>query len=294
MKILVTGGSGFIGGHVVDALLAAGYDDIAVLDTRPPHAGAVTWERATLLDGEAVARAIAGANAVIHLAGTVSHNTLDDLRLNVMPSVALFELCAAAGVSHVVFASSGGAVYGCNSGCTEDGATWPISVNGASKLAIEGYLRATCVASDKMTHTILRIANPYGERQPTNGVGVVAAFMAAIAAGRAIEVWGDGSVVRDYIYIGDVARAFVAALEYGRGGPFNVGTGVGTSINELIAKIASAACIAPEVRYTAERASDTPVSVLNCGFAHRVLGWKAETALDDGLAKTWRYYRGND
>jgi UDP-glucose 4-epimerase len=211
-----------------------------------------------------------------------------DAETNIIGSVRLLDECLAANVRRVVVASSGGTIYGVNSAerIPEEAPTNPICAYGISKLAIEKYLFLYHHQLG-LDYSALRLANPYGGDQSspsTIGVGAIAAFFDRIVQGRPIDVWGDGQVVRDYVYVADVVSAFVAAAF----GPspnaaINIGTGEGTSLTELIEEIGSIVGSPPIVRYAAARSMDVPRNVLDVKRAGELLDWRPSIQLNAGL-----------
>ena len=192
----------------------------------------------------------------------------------------------------VVFASTGGAIYGeCHTRpAREDDERRPLSPYGTSKLAGEEYL-ATWNRLHGTRHVALRLGNVYGPRQDPHGeAGVVAIFLSRIAEGQPATVFGDGGQTRDYVFVGDVVRAFVAAVR-ADGGVFNVGTGIETSVLELWRACTEAACLEAHVGHDEPRLGELRRSCLDNGRAERELGWRPETPLRDGLRRTWEWIR---
>ncbi len=241
---------------------------------------------------------ISGCDTVIHLASTSAPGTdLDisaDAEANVMASLRLFDQCVAAGVKQVVFVSSGGTVYGIPSHVPipESAPTQPITAYGVAKLAIEKYLEVYARLRG-LDYRVLRISNLYGPYQTTAKMqGVVAAFLAKALRGEPLEIWGDGKVVRDYVYVEDAAAAVVAAMRYqGAERIFNIGGGMGMSLNEVIAAIETLLGRGLEKRYKLGRAVDVPVNILDCALAKLELGWTARTVFAQGLEKTSAWMR---
>ncbi len=287
MKCLVLGGAGFIGSHLVEGLAQAGHE-VGVFD-RPQE----------FLDPADLARALPGAEVVFHLISTtVPKNSNDDPALDIQSNIAgtarLLELCRSHKPRKIVFISSGGTVYGVPRATPipESHPTDPISSYGIHKLAIEKYLHLNQVLHG-LDYCILRVANAYGERQRTDKAqGAVAAFLERALRGAPIQIWGDGSVVRDYVYVGDIVQAFLKTLDY-RGGQriFNIGSGAGVSLNALVKEIGAVLGRAPAVEYTPARRFDVPVNVLDCSLAARELGWQARMPLAEGLRRTCEWMR---
>lgn len=301
MRVLVTGGAGFIGSHVADALVAEGHE-VAVVDDlsrgkreNVPE-GAVFYEadfqncEETFVDF--------GPEAVCHHAAQIDvrrsvARPVADLEVNTGGTLQLLQDCVEYGVGRFVFAPTGGAIYGEQQKfpAGEEHPQRPVSPYGISKMAAEHYLRfyesqhgLPCVA--------LRYANVYGPRQNPHGeAGVVAIFAGLISSGEKCAINGDGGQTRDYVYVGDVARANLLAL--GPDAPsaaYNIGTGVETNVNELYAVMAelSGSQLAPE--YKAAKPGEQLRSSIDAAKAARVLRWRSEVELFDGLAKTLDYF----
>ena len=295
MRAAVTGGAGFIGSHVVDALVARG-DDVHVVDDFS------TGRRENLNPAAAVHEhdirepltALFGElrpELVVHLAaqadvGTSVERPLFDAEVNVLGTVNVLEAARAHG-AQVVFSSTGGAIYGeCERPAREDDERRPLSPYGTAKLAGEEYL-ATWNRLHGTRHVALRLANVYGPRQLAKlEGGVVAIFTDRLRAGEGVTIFGDGEQRRDFVYVGDVVAAILAAIGHD-GGVFNVGTGRATSVNELFEACRRVAGVDAEATYAAARPGDVFRSVLDVARAERELGWRPRTALAEGLATTW-------
>ena len=298
-RVLVVGAAGFMGQHVCAALRE--HADIVGLDLAPPRPdlGHVDWITGSIGDQSLVASAADGCGAVVFLANA-SLPASSQVRLareaasHVTATLEVAETCEALGVERFVFASSGGTVYGAdapNGGLTEDGPTRPRNGYGVSKLAVEHYLRLMSERG-RMRTLSLRIANPYGEGQRAlRGQGIVAAAMEHAREGTVLPIWGDGSVERDFVHISDVARAFSAALSHdGPSTVLNVGSGRGVTINDLLERIRSATGRELRVEYRSGRPIDVHRNALAVGRAREEMGWEATTGLDDGLARTARWW----
>ena len=293
----MTGGAGFIGSHVVDALLARG-DEVHVLDDlsrgRPENVarGARLREGDLRRDAEALLRNVR-PDVCFHLAAQidvrVSVERPDvDAGVNVIGTLRLLEAARAVGAK-IVFSSTGGAIYGeCEAPAAEDHPRRPLAPYGVSKLAGEEYLAAYNRLYGS-THVSLRYANVYGPRQDPHGeAGVVAIFMNALREGRVPRIFGDGSQTRDYVYVGDVVEATLRAVEHD-GSVFNVGTGKETSVRELYDRVQRVAGVQQEPELADARPGELQRSVLDPSLAARELGWTAKHALDEGLAETWAW-----
>ena len=233
---------------------------------------------------------------VFHLAaqadvGTSLERPAFDAEVNVVGTVRVLEAARAAGV-RVVFASTGGAIYGeCDRPAREADEPRPLSPYAASKLAGEGYL-ATWNRLHGGGHVTCRLANVYGPRQlPTLEGGVVAIFLDRLRDGGEVEIFGDGNQTRDFVYVGDVVEALLAAASASAGGVYNVGTGVATSVAELYRLCAETAGVEQQPRFSPERPGDLRHSVIDASLARHDLGWRAATTVADGLAQTWDWIR---
>ncbi|HEU0151718.1 MAG TPA: NAD-dependent epimerase/dehydratase family protein [Arenimonas sp.] len=298
MRALVIGGNGFIGSALVPALQARGAD-VAVLDPGRPRAD-VDWRgvefiAGSLADPVVTARALSGVDVVFHLAsttvpGTSNLDPVADVQGNLVATLGLLGAMRSAGVRRIVYFSSGGTVYGnpTVSPVPESHPLHPISSYGVVKVAIENYLRMYQQLGD-LDPVILRPSNPYGPRQSTAGVqGAVAAFLGAAARGEPVSIWGDGEVVRDYIYIDDLVELAATAGLSQEVGVFNVGSGEGHSLNALVAMVSDVVGRPLAVEYQAGRAFDVRRVVLDVGAARRGFAWSPHTSLREGLAATWR------
>lgn len=291
MRAIVTGGAGFIGSHVVDALLARGDDVLVLDDLSNGKRENVPEARLEVVDvREPLADQFEGADVCFHLAAQVDVRVAverpeHDAQVNVLGTINVLEAARRHG-TQVVFASTGGAIYGeCEGPAREDAQREPISPYGVSKLAGEEYLAAYDRLYDA-GHSALRFANVYGPRQDPKGeAGVVAIFLGRLAAGERPRIFGDGRQTRDYVYAGDVARATLAAV--GRRGVFNVGTGIETSVSELYEVCRRIAGSELEAEQAEPRLGEIQRSVLDVSLAERELGFQPEVALEEGLRLTW-------
>lgn len=299
-RCLVLGGAGFIGSHVADALQQRGHI-VHILDKKPSpwwQAPAKSvcfwgdWNNPSILQS-----ALQGCDTVIHLIGTSLPATSNqdipaDVQANLTPTLQLLEVCRINKIKRVVFASSGGTVYGLpkHIPITEDHPTQPLNSYGIVKLTIENYLRLYHHLHD-LGYVILRGANPYGERQnPYQSQGAVGVFLGRLARGEPITIWGDGSVVRDYFHVRDMAHAFVLATEASlNAGLFNIGSGQGMSLTNLLTQIAIVTGRQPQVTYAPARVVDVPVNVLAVDHARTQLGWQPKIDLTTGLRQTWQW-----
>ncbi len=304
MRILIVGGTGFIGSHLVDTLAGQGVELVVFARGperfRPPVAE-VTYVFGDLADGAALDHALSpGVDAVVHLASTTVPDTatqdpLADVE-NLRGFVRLLQLGVQRGVKKVVFASSGGTVYGLPKTLpvTEDHATDPICSYGVTKLAMEKYLQ--CYAHlYGLQYVTLRLANVYGIRQdPERTQGAIAIFLAKALRGEPLTVWGDGSVIRDFVHVRDVARLCSLTLHSSAVGVFNAGSGKGVSINDLVRLISAQLDRSLEIVRQPPREFDVPAVVLDCGKARAVYSWQPQVDLANGLAEVtdWLQHSG--
>ena len=293
MRAVVTGGAGFIGSHVVEALLARG-DEVTVVDDLSNGKRENIPEGARLVvhdirEGLAEVFDEARPELCCHLAAQVDvrvsvERPEHDASVNVLGTIAVLE-AARARDAQVVFSSTGGAIYGeCDGPAPEDSERRPLAPYGVSKLAGEEYLAAYNRLYGSR-HVSLRYGNVYGPRQDPHGeAGVVAIFLGRLAEGEAPRIFGDGLQTRDYVYAGDVARATLAAAGHD-GGTFNVGTGEETTVLELHRLCAEVTGSKAEPRFEPARLGDTRRSVLDVTRAAAELGWRPTTPLTEGLRR---------
>ena len=297
MRAVVTGGAGFIGSHVVDALLARG-DEVHVVDSfatgkRERVPAEATLHEQDIREPLDKLFEVLQPEAVFHLAAQadvrVSVERPDyDASVNVGGTIRVLEAARPVG-AQLVFSSTGGAIYGeRTSPAPEDAPREPLAPYGTSKLCGEEYL-ATYNRLYGTSHVSLRFGNVYGPRQDPHGeAGVVAIFLGLLRAGGAPKIFGDGRQTRDYVYVGDVAQATLAAVGQA-GGVFNVGTGIETSVLDLFAACRAVAGVAVEAERAPARAGELQRSVLDPRLAASALGWRPETSLEEGLRATWRF-----
>ena len=309
-KVLVTGGAGFIGSHVVDAYLAAG-DDVTVLDDLS------TGKREQVPPGARLVQADVRSPAARELLATGDFTLLNhhaaqmdvrrsvadpvfDAEVNVLGLLNLLEGARLGGVQRVVFASSGGTVYGetARLPVVESAPKLPASPYGTAKLASEYYL-ATYFQLYGLETVALRYSNVYGPRQNPHGeAGVVAIFTHRVLAGQPLTVFGDGGQTRDMVFVQDVVEANLAASQVALpsadgvdGRAFNIGTGIETSVNDLAATLVTIGGRRVEIRHAAERPGELRRNALAVDKAAQGLGWRARVPVGDGLRRTLQSFR---
>lgn len=298
MRVLVLGGSGFLGSHIVDRFLAEKHE-VSVYDLYPERyrrtPAGVEFITGDFGNVGALDEVIAtGYDAIIHCVSTTtpkssSESTEFDIQSNVIGTVKLMDICVRRRTGKLVFLSSGGTVYGdvgdAGSVSESHGAS-PICSYGVSKLSIERYL-SVYQHLHGLNYVSLRLSNPYGERQsPHRALGALSVFLYRTLTRQPIEIWGDGSVTRDFIYAGDVAGAVYQSTMRPLTGIFNVGTGVGTSLRELVAEIAQAVGIEPKIVWLKSRPYDAPRIVLDCAKLRGAAEWKHATGMAEGISTT--------
>jgi len=304
MKCLILGGGGFLGSHLCDALLTYGHT-IRIFD-RPnlkrfrKFSGdePVEWFEGDFVNSEDLVRSVSGCDIIYHLVSTTlpktsNDNPIYDIETNVIGTLRLLEKAKEERVKKVVFVSSGGTIYGIPDEVPikENHPTEPICSYGIGKLAIEKYLNLYNELYD-VDYCVLRLSNPYGNRQNINGSqGAVSVFLNKAMRNEIIEIWGDGSVVRDYIHVNDVVRAMVMILDLNQGDKkiFNIGSGYGKSLNEIVSEINK---IIPTMRapeYSSSRALDVPTNILDISLAKEIFGWVPEVTFEEGLKMTFNW-----
>ena len=303
MKIVVTGGAGFIGSNIADAYLERGHEVHILYDLSTGQAAnanaKATLHQMDIADKQA-ARLIEQIrpDVLCHHAAQmdVRHSVADptfDARVNILGFINLLEACKNAGARKVIFASSGGAVYGEQEAfpASEDHQTRPASPYGVSKRAGELYLSYYHQAY-RLPYIALRYANVYGPRQSTRGeAGVVAIFLSMLLEGRNPVINGDGRQTRDYVYVGDVVAANVAALESPFVGEINIGTSIETDVVTIFQHAREALGSAIDARHGPAKPGEQRRSCIDASRAAKVLGWRPQTPLAQGLQRTAEYYR---
>lgn len=300
MKCVIFGGGGFIGSTIADRFLKEGYQ-LRIFE-RPrvepyrkfTNNEAVEWMTGDILSNHDLNAAMDGMDVVLHLVSTTlpknsNDDPIYDVQSNVVGSLQMLNAMVANKVQKIIFISSGGTVYGTPNylPIDEQHPTNPLVSYGITKLTIEKYLQVF-----ESLHGIkaitLRVANPYGERQRIETAqGAVGVFLHHALKDVPIEIWGDGSVTRDYIHISDVAEAFLKAMSYtGAKRVFNISSGQGTSLNELIGLLETVLEKSITCRYLAARPFDVPVSILSNQLAKEQLQWSPLTSMSNGISLT--------
>ena len=313
MRVLVTGGAGFIGSNLVDRLLAEGcdvdvIDDLStgelanLADARAQRSRRCTFHRMDLRSPQLADLLVQRLPEVVFHLGAhadsreAARHPLHDAEVNVLGSLNLFEAAVAAGTRKVVFAGSGATLYGTpeSSPVRESHPQRPVSHLGVSKKAVGDYLHVYR-EQHGLEFTVLALASVYGPRQdPEAGSGVVAIFAGRLLAGRRPTMYGDGAQARDFLFVDDAVDAFVRATDRGGGLLVNIGTGVATTVRDLHARMAALVGAGDdEVQHAAARPGELPSAALDAGRAAIQLGWKPWTTLDEGLELTLDWYRAN-
>ena len=299
MKVLVIGGNGFIGSHIVDCLLKHGHG-VRVFARHPEKTRAplrdVEYVFGTFTDKNALVDAMVGVDAVFHLVSTTFPGTADvdpkaDIQSNLIGAVNVVEAMQEVGLLRLLFVSSGGTVYGVPEQVPipETHPLRPIGSYGIVKASIEHYLE-TYRRAGTLSPVIIRASNPYGPRQSHTGVqGVISTFLRKVLNGDALEIWGDGTVSRDYVEVSDLAELCVRAGCGKKEGPYNAGVGFGTSVNEIVDAIRHVTGVAIKPIYKPRRLIDVQTSVLDVSRAKNDFGWIAKTDLLAGLHQTWTW-----
>ncbi len=306
MRILVLGGSGFLGSHIVDKFLAENHE-VCVYDLYPERfrrsPSGIKFYTGDFGNVGALSELIStGFDAVIHCVSTTTPKSSNespefDIQSNVIGTLYLLDICVEHKVGKLVFLSSGGTIYGEIGNLDlvdETHSVRPMCSYGVSKLTIEHYLEVYKHLRG-LDYVALRLSNPYGERQsPLRALGALTVFLHRTLKGQSIDVWGDGSVTRDFIYVGDVADAVHRATVRPISGVFNVGTGTGLSLRDIIGHVSLAAKRDPEVNWLSPRSFDVPRIVLDSAKLRNATEWRVRTSLEDGIAITADWLRNAD
>lgn len=300
MKILVLGGNGFIGSHLVDKLLFEGHV-VRVFDKNGEHYRKalpnVEYHLGEFGNRGLLSDALVGIDIVVHLISTTLPKTSNDdpvfdIQSNVVETLFLLEQCVARKVKKIVFSSSGGTVYGIPQivPVPEEHPTNPICSYGIGKLTIEKYLNLYKQLYN-IDYVIIRPSNPYGERQNPFGIqGAIPVFLGKILRNEPISIWGTGSVVRDYIYIEDLINAIYCTIKQNvNSRVYNIGSGQGHSLNDLLTIMKNVTGCNFTVSYTNSRSYDVPEIYLGITRASNELNWKPTISLEHGIKNTWDF-----
>ncbi len=301
MKVLVTGGAGFIGSHIAELLLQHGHD-VVVIDNLVTGKRDYVPEKATFYQMDIRDEGILEVfqkeqpHAVCHHAAQMSvlvsvREPMLDASVNILGGINLLNAAQQSGVQQFLFASSGGTVYGEPDvlPVDENAPLLPLSPYGISKLSFEHYLRISPFKT-----TIFRYANVYGPRQSPHGeAGVIAIFAERMLNGDSTVIYGDGNQERDFIYVTDVAEANAIALEQSIEGTFNIGTGMGTSVNEIYRLVSTAADYPHPRTHTRAKQGEVYKNYLRCQHAYQTLNWQPHISLEAGVAETVAFFKKN-
>jgi len=301
MRVLVTGGNGFIGSHLVDQLVKRGWD-VTVFDLNErrydPLPAEAHFIKGDLNQAYLVREALSGVDVVFHLVWTTIHEVANrdpsgDVTANLIPTIHLLEACRNAGVRRIIFVSSGGTVYGPAQALpiSESHPQNPVNSYGVTKLAAEKYLYMFKHLYG-IDYAIFRPSVPYGPRQnPLARQGAVAVFLYRVAHGLPVTIWGDGSVTRDYFYVSDLAEALIAGAEteLREQRIFNIGGEEEVSLIQLLRMIEEVAGKRAHVEHAPGRGFDAPRIALDTRLARQELRWKPSVSLTDGLIQTWKW-----
>jgi UDP-glucose 4-epimerase len=298
MKVLVIGGNGFIGSRLVRALRARG-DAVVVLDRFGPRAdvdwSGVDYRTGDFHDASLLRQVLPGVDTVYHLASSTVPSTADadpvsDIQGNLVGTLSLLAVMRELGLRRICYFSSGGTVYGNPSvvPVPEDHPLRPISSYGIVKVALEQYL-AMFERQGWLDPVIIRPSNPYGPGQAAGGIqGAIAVFLGKALTGEGVQIWGDGEIVRDYIYIDDLVDLALRAVDSGRKATFNAGSGSGITLNVLCECIRKVTGKELPIQYQPGRAFDVRSIVLDVARACEDLGWSPHVQIHDGISRTWQ------
>lgn len=299
MFVVVLGGSGFLGSHLVDRLVADGHR-VRVVSRSPERfrgdLDGVDYVRGDFTHASVLEDALDGVEAVCHFATTTvpsssNRDPVFDVATNLVGTVQLLEAMRERGIRRILYMSSGGTVYGepVSFPVPESAGLHPISSYGVVKVAVENYLHMYEQLYG-LEPVIIRASNPYGPRQPTDGSqGLIAVALAHVGSRKPITVWGDGTNERDYVFVSEVAAGCALALGSGLTGVYNLGSGIGTSVNEILSLIEAVTGTALEVLREPSRGFDVRRLVLDVSKAESDLGWKPSIPLAEGIERHWAW-----
>lgn len=300
MNVLVLGGNGFIGSHLVDRLIRSGHS-VRVFDKTEEHyrkpLSEVDYRLGEFGNRGLLLEALEAIDIVVHLISTTLPKTSNDdpvfdVQSNVIETLFLFEQCVAKGIRKIIFASSGGTIYGVPQTVPvhEESQTNPICSYGICKLTIEKYLELFRQLYN-LNYTIIRPSNPFGSRQNPFGIqGAIPVFLGKILRKETIQIWGNGNIVRDFIYIEDLVDAFYSSIICNtQSNIFNVGSGKGHSLNDLLPILEIVTQRKILVNYTKARSYDVPEIYLDITRAKDELKWEPHTSIEEGIRLTWEF-----
>lgn len=301
MNILVLGGGGFIGCHIVEDLVAAGHAVTVMGRSREslrPLPSEIEYVSGELTDSKLMRKVLQGVDAVAHLVSGTVPSTGDkdpsrDVEINLLGTLSLLEDMSACGVKRILYLSSGGTVYGKPQEIPipESHILDPICSYGVVKVAIESYLKLYETKAD-LQPVVIRASNPYGPYQGNLGVqGIIGTYLNLALKHQPIEIWGDGSTIRDYIHVKDLASLCVAALQSDKIGIYNGGSGTGTSVLHIAEVVQEITGDPIPIIYKPHRSLDVPVSVLDVQRAKMDFNWNPKIGLREGIAGVWSWLK---
>jgi UDP-glucose 4-epimerase len=304
LKVLVLGGNGFLGTHLVQELLRQGaavrvYGRSSAGGSDPNHK--IEVFQGDFASGAGLEAALKGVDIVYHLISTTVPSTsnadpIADVHNNLGGSLRLIQMMLSAQVNRIVYVSSGGTVYGNprRVPVTESAALQPVCSYGVVKVAVENYLHMYSELRGLVAN-VLRVSNPYGTHQHHIGVqGVIPTLFQRLRKGEPIEIWGDGSIVRDYIYVDDVVSALLMAGSSQVSGTYNIGSGVGHSLKDVLQLVCALTGVEGDIRYLPSRKFDVQRIYLDISLAQERLGWSPAFSLEGGCKRYWDLIRSAD
>ena len=302
-NLIIYGGAGFIGSHIIEDLIEREFNItvfdkfVSSINNRTDYINKVEFIEGDFNNKKEIKKSLEGKNYVVHLVSSTfpadsNVNKLYDIETNLIATLNLLDECVSNNIKKIIFISSGGTVYGRtnNNPITEEHSTNPLCSYGIVKLAIEKYLELYRHLYG-LNYTVLRFSNPFGENQnPQKGQGFIVTALDKILKGDVVKIWGNGSTVRDYIYIKDAIKSiYLSIISNTKHNIFNISGGKGYSINEIIEIFRNRLKLDFKVSYLPPRDCDIPVNILSNRRAIEYLKWKPETKLEDAIYKTWRY-----